>query len=106
MHYEMKSEVKLTTFGCSFDTISGTKNSFRVNCAYQCEDNDGNVGSVYEHYTPVSTKAQNVFYGQFVSKHCDESWRYYDKLHQREKVEEMNPVVEQLEKELGVSDAK
>jgi DNA repair protein RadD len=69
--------------------ISGTQNSFRVNCAYQCQDTEGNVGSVYEHYSPVSAKAQNVFYGKFVSKHCEDSWRYYDKLHQREKVEEM-----------------
>ena len=69
--------------------ISGTQNSFRVNCAYRCQDKDGNEGSVYEHFTPSSEKAKNVFYGQFVRKHCVKSSDWYPYLTKRHKVEEM-----------------
>jgi DNA repair protein RadD len=68
---------------------SGTKTSFRVNCAYKCRDKDGNEGAVYEHFTPVSEKAKNVFYGQFVRKHCEKSSVWYPHLKNRYKVEEM-----------------
>ncbi len=69
--------------------ISGTSKGFRVNCAYRCKDNEGNVGSVFEHYYPSSQKASNVFYGQFVRKHCDNSSKWYMHLNQQDKVKEM-----------------
>ena len=69
--------------------ISGTQRGFRINCAYKCRDETGRVGSVFEHYSPVSEKAQRIFYGQFVKKHCDEPFKWYAHLNDRAKVEEM-----------------
>ncbi len=69
--------------------ISGTENNFRINCMYICFDSNGNRGNVYEHFTPSSEKAKNVFYGQFVRKHCDKSSMWYPHLTKRNKIEEM-----------------
>lgn len=69
--------------------ISGTQKGFRVNCAYKCQDATGRVGSVFEHYSPVSEKAMRVFYGQFVRKHCEDSSKWYIHMNNRSKVEEM-----------------
>ena len=69
--------------------ITGTQKSFRVNCAYKFRDNRGNEGTVFEHFTPSSEKAKNVFYGQFVRKHCSDSSKWYMHLTNRFKVEEM-----------------
>lgn len=69
--------------------ISGTQRGFRVNCAYKCQDDTGRVGSVFEHYSPVSEKALKVFYGQFVKKHCENSSQWYIHMNNRSKVEEM-----------------
>lgn len=69
--------------------ISGTHKGFRVSCVYRCRDSSGAEGSVFEHYSPVSEKAQRVFYGQFVRKHCDDSSKWYMHLSNRDKIEEM-----------------
>ncbi len=70
--------------------ISGTQTGFRINCAYKCRDETGRVGSVFEHYSPVSEKAMRIFYGQFVKKHCgDEAVKWYMHLNNRGKVEQM-----------------
>ena len=69
--------------------LSGTNQGFRVNAAYHCQDNKGNVGIVYEHYTPSSEKAKNIFYGQFVRKHLTKSSEWYPYLTNRNKVERM-----------------
>ncbi len=69
--------------------ISGTQNGFKVNCAYKCQDGSGRIGSVFEHYSPVSEKAQRMFYGQFVRKHCNNSSKWYVHLGNRDKVQEM-----------------
>jgi DNA repair protein RadD len=69
--------------------LSGTQKGFRVNCAYQCEDSAGRIGSVFEHYSPISEKALRVFYGQFVRKHCVDSSRWYPHLGDRTMVEQM-----------------
>lgn len=69
--------------------ISGTQKGFRINCSYKCEDENGGIGSVFEHYSPVSEKAQRVFYGQFVRKHCSDASKWYMHLGNRSKVEEM-----------------
>lgn len=69
--------------------ISGTQKGFRINCAYKCQDGTGRIGSVFENYSPVSEKAQRIFYGQFVKKHCDEAFKWYAHLNDRSKVEEM-----------------
>lgn len=74
--------------------ISGTQRGFRVNCAYKCQDNAGRVGTVFEHYSPVSEKALRVFYGQFVKKHCAEPSKWYIHLQSRSKVEEMLQTIE------------
>lgn len=69
--------------------ISGTQKGFRINCSYKCLDETGRVGSVFEHYSPVSEKALRIFYGQFVKKHCDNASKWYMHLSNRSKVEEM-----------------
>ena len=69
--------------------LSGTNNKFRVSCIYSCMDNHGRKRDIYEHYTPSSEKAKNVFYGQFVRRHCDKSSQWYPHLMKRDKVEEM-----------------
>jgi len=69
--------------------ISGTKNHFRINCAYKIRDGKGNEGTIFEHFTPSSEKSKNVFYGQFVRKHCPDASKWYIHLHNRFKVEEM-----------------
>jgi DNA repair protein RadD len=74
--------------------ISGTQRGFRVNCAYKCQDSQGRIGSVYEHYSPISDKAMRLFYGQFVKKHCSDASKWYIHLHNRQKVEEMLQTVD------------
>jgi DNA repair protein RadD len=74
--------------------ISGTRTHFRINCAYRCADKNGRVGSIFEYYSPVSEKAQRVFYGQFVKKHLKNSSKWYPHLYKRNKVEEMLQEVE------------
>ena len=69
--------------------ISGTQNKFRVNCAYRCRDINGHEGMVFEHYTPCSEKAKNMFYGQFVRKHCEKSSDWYPHLQNRHVMEQM-----------------
>lgn len=69
--------------------LSGTQEHFRVNCSYKCVDKNGREGFYFEQYTPSSEKAKNVFYGQFVRKHCDKSSEWYPHLRNRTKVQEM-----------------
>lgn len=69
--------------------IWGTQKGFRVNCTYKCQDSAGRIGSVFENYSPVSEKAQRIFYGQFVKKHCEEAFKWFAHLSNRAKVEEM-----------------
>ena len=66
--------------------ITGTKTSFRVNCDYKCIDQHGRSIKIKENYSPSSEKARNVFYGQFVRKHCDNASSYYMHLNNREEV--------------------
>ena len=70
-------------------SISGTKKGFQIHCKYKCKDEVGNDGYIYENYSPTSEKARNVFYGQFVRKHCKESSKWYMHLSDRDKIEEM-----------------
>ncbi len=69
--------------------ISGTSTGFRINCAYRVRDSKGHEGTIFEHYSPISEKSKNVFYGQFVRKHCPEASKWYIHLNNRIKVEEM-----------------
>lgn len=70
-------------------SITGTQFGYRVNCHYFYQDEQGINGVVGEFYTPSSDKARNVFYGQFVRKHCDNASAWYMHLDKRDKVEEM-----------------
>lgn len=70
-------------------SVSGTQHGFRVSCAYSCQDNEGNVGTIYEHYAPSSEKARHVFYGQFVRKHIPESHKWYMQIHDKFRVQTM-----------------
>jgi len=74
--------------------ISGTQRGFRVNCAYKCQDSNGRIGTVFEHFSPVSEKAVRVFYGQFVKQHVPDAVKWYTQLHNRNKVEEMLQTIE------------
>jgi DNA repair protein RadD len=69
--------------------ISDSKNGFRVNCMYKCRDKKGRIAAFYESYTPVSDKAKNVFYGQFIKKHCNKPSQWYLHLQERQKMQEM-----------------
>lgn len=69
--------------------ISGTRDCFKINCSYKCEDIDGHLRGVYEFYVPKSPRAINVFYGKFVKPHCSKSSEYYPYLNNRNKMEEM-----------------
>lgn len=80
--------IKVNVLEASYG-ISGTQKGFRINCAYKCQDENGRVGSVFEHYSPVSEKSLRLFYGQFVKKHCDNASKWYIHLGNRSKVEEM-----------------
>ncbi len=70
-------------------TLSGTDNKFRIVCGYYYKTEDGKIALVHESYSPVSEKARNIFYGNFVRKHCDKASSYYMSLHNKSKVEEM-----------------
>ena len=69
--------------------ISGTQKGFRVNCFYKCKNSDGIIANVFENYSPISEKAMQVFYGQFVRKHCSDSSKWYIHLSNRTKIYEM-----------------
>jgi len=69
--------------------VSGTQDRFRVKCVYKCQDSAGRVGNIYENYSPINERAKNVFYGQFVRKHCSESSRWYMHLSNKHMVEQM-----------------
>jgi len=69
--------------------VSGTQDRFRVQCVYKCQDSAGQVGNIYENYSPINERAKNVFYGQFVRKHCSESSRWYMHLSNKHMVEQM-----------------
>lgn len=69
--------------------VSGTNDKFRVSCAYQYKDDEGNIRAVHESFSPSTEKAMYVFYGQFVRKHCDKSYTWFMHLNNRKKVEEM-----------------
>lgn len=69
--------------------LSGTQVHFNVNCAYICSDKSGKRHALYERYTPSSEKARNVFYGQFVKKHVQDSSKYYPHLGNRIMITQM-----------------
>lgn len=69
--------------------ISDTKSGFRINCMYRCKDEKGKIAAYYEMFTPSSDKAKNVFYGQFIKKHCDKPSDWYPYLQERSKMEHM-----------------
>lgn len=73
-----------TNFG-----LSGTANSFRVTCGYEYKTQEGDKGRIYESFSPIHAKAKNIFYGQFVRKHCEKASQWFMHLTNRVKVEEM-----------------
>ncbi len=69
-------------------TLIGTSRGFRLKCTYRIRTLDG-IKDIQEWFTPNSVKSMNIFYGQFVRKHCKESSKYYMHLKNIEKVREM-----------------
>jgi DNA repair protein RadD len=74
--------------------ITGPNRGFRLNCIYTCIDKNGSQKKVYESYSPQSNKSTNIFYGQFVRKHCKDSSKWYMHLNNRNKVELMLAEIE------------
>lgn len=69
--------------------IRDTQRGFMVMATYLCRDKKGHGRFVSENYSPVSEKAKNMFYGQFVKKHCDNPGEWYMHLDDKQKVIEM-----------------
>lgn len=69
--------------------ISHAGERFTVVCHYTYKDKLGDENSIKETFTPSSDKARNVFYGNFVRKHCDRPHEWYMHLNKRDKIEEM-----------------
>ena len=69
--------------------VSGTEQSYRINCAYYCKDESGKFFAIKEHYSPSSEKAKRLFYGQFIKNHCKKPNRWFSGLQSRSKVIEM-----------------
>jgi len=84
-----KPKVKIVTVMRMTLGVSGDASHFRVNIEYKCTDEYGRRTSVYEGYTPMSGKGKNIFYANFVKKHCDNSSAYYMHLNDIRKVKEM-----------------
>ncbi len=80
--------IEVTVLQASYG-VSGTQRGFRVNAAYKCQNSEGRIGLIYEHYSPINDKAMRVFYGQVVRKHCKDASKWYIHLHNRTKIEEM-----------------
>lgn len=74
-------------------SVFNTQKGFRVNAYYVCRDQNGKIGSVNEHYSPINERAKMVFYGQFVKKHCEKPSEWYVHLSKQSKIEEMLQVV-------------
>lgn len=89
--------------------ITGTKKAFKLNCFYKVRDKVGHIRTVFEFFMPSSPKAINIFYGQFVRKHCKDSSKWYMHLRDISKIEEMLKVVETPSKLIisqGIEDAR
>jgi DNA repair protein RadD len=69
--------------------ITGSTHSFMIHAAYYCYDPPDGQKIAYEYYKPISQKAKNVFYGQFIRKHCEHPSDWYMHLGNREKMELM-----------------
>lgn len=70
-------------------SITGGQDNFTVRAVYDCNDENGNRKVLSEYYYPKSFRSKNMFYGQFVSKHCKESSKWYPYLHIYEKMRQM-----------------
>ncbi len=70
-------------------SIRDTQKGFSVQVTYLCRDKKGQGRFVHENYSPVSEKSKNMFYGQFVKKHCDNPGLWYRHLDNKQKVIEM-----------------
>ncbi len=80
--------IELDVINAKFAVVD-TPHSFRISCAYKCQDEKGNTSTFYESYTPSSDKAKHVFYGQFIKKHCEKPSDWYPHIDKRFKMEEM-----------------
>jgi DNA repair protein RadD len=65
--------------------VTGTQTSFYVTAGYKCK----NGLYVYEHFTPSSEKAKNLFYGKFARQHVKDSSKYYPRLQNMDAVKQM-----------------
>lgn len=70
-------------------SISGNDKFFRIYCEYQCTDTNGIKGVITEHYSPSNHKTANIFYGQFIKKHCESPQAWYRTLHIKKRMHEM-----------------
>ena len=70
-------------------TISDIKNGIILKVIYKCKDTNEKILYVFENYFTSSEKAQRVFYGQFIKKHCEDPHKWYNNMHIRQKMEIM-----------------
>lgn len=82
------TQIELKVLRANYD-ITGPNRGFRLNCSYTCIDTNGSQKKIFESYSPYSDKSKNIFYGQFVRKHCKDSSKWYLHLNNRKKVELM-----------------
>ncbi len=67
-------------------SIKDTKNGFQIKITYNCDD----VGLfIHESYSPISTKAKNLFYGRFIKQHCKKPSDWYMKMNDKNMMETM-----------------
>lgn len=69
--------------------ITGGSRNFRIDCKYKYLKQNGESDLIYESYSTVTQKAINIFYGNFVRKHCEQSSKWYPLLNVRSKMELM-----------------
>lgn len=73
-------DVSLARYG-----VTGTESQFTIHAVYNTSINI----IIYECFRPTSQKAKNVFYAQFVRKHCDKPSDWYMHLNKKHKMEQM-----------------
>ncbi len=70
-------------------SISGPPRGFRLIANYHCINTNGENCIVRECYSPLNDKSTNIFYAQFVRKHCKDASKWYLHLNNRSKMEAM-----------------
>ena len=82
-------DVEYEVINAKYGVSDAKTGNFRINCMYRCKTPKGGVITFYENYTPSSEKAQYVFYGQFIKKHCNTPSDWFPHMTDRKKMVDM-----------------